>query len=563
MSATRRDLLAALAAVGVGTDPFRRSLVAQAAEQQPNRNPGVTAEMVKQAEWVAGITLSDKERDAVARALTGTMFLVQSARSVPLENAVAPAIYFNPTPGVVPHSSQRGKVVPPTGEVKKPAADDDLAFMPAHQLAQLLASKQVSSVELAKFFLDRLHKYNPALLCVVSFTDDLAMKQAKQADEERAKGQLRGPLHGIPYGTKDLVAVPGYKTTWGAEHFKNQSFDTKATVYAKLESLGMVHLAKTTLGALAMGDRWFGGMTRNPWDVKRGSSGSSAGSSSAVAAGCLPVAIGSETLGSIVSPSRECGVTGLRPTFGRISRAGCMTLSWTMDKIGPLCRNVTDCALMLDALHGADPADPTSVTRPFDWPGSKPLKELKVGYFEGERRPGIEAAKKALTDQGITFVPIKLPTKIPSQALYNILKTETAAAFDDLTREGVNEGIGLWATPFREGRFISGVDYIRANRLRTLLMQDMAKLMETVDLYLGGEDLLITNLTGHPTICLPGGFQKSGENVRPYSVTFTGRLYGESELLAVAKVYQDATEHHLKRPDMSRVTVENAGPSKP
>lgn len=315
MSATRRDLLAALAAVGVGTDPFRRSLVAQAAEQQPNRNPGVTAEMVKQAEWVAGITLSDKERDAVARALTGTMFLVQSARSVPLENAVAPAIYFNPTPGVVPHSSQRGKVVPPTGEVKKPAADDDLAFMPAHQLAQLLASKQVSSVELAKFFLDRLHKYNPALLCVVSFTDDLAMKQAKQADEERAKGQLRGPLHGIPYGTKDLVAVPGYKTTWGAEHFKNQSFDTKATVYAKLESLGMVHLAKTTLGALAMGDRWFGGMTRNPWDVKRGSSGSSAGSSSAVAAGCLPVAIGSETLGSIVSPSRECGVTGLRPTL--------------------------------------------------------------------------------------------------------------------------------------------------------------------------------------------------------------------------------------------------------
>ena len=551
MSTTRRDLLAALAAVGVGTDPFRRSLAASA--QEPKSVAGVTVEMVEHAEWVAGITLSDEERKAVASALTGTKRGIEAGRTVSIPNAVPPAFQFNPTPGERNPPTGRGTVIAPTPDVKKPAADEDLAFMPAHQLARLLDSKQVSSVELTKFFLERLRQYDPALKCVVTFTDDLAMKLAKRADEERAKGQIRGPLHGIPWGAKDLIAVPGYKTTWGAEHFKNQSFEDPATVYSMLENAGMVLCAKLTLGALAWGDKWFGGMTRNPWDVKRGSSGSSAGSCSTVAAGCLPVAVGSETLGSIVSPSRECGVTGLRPTFGRISRSGCMTLSWTMDKLGPICRNVDDCALMLNAMHGADAGDSTAVTRPFDYPTKKPLKEMTVGIFEGNKTPGYELAVKAITEIGVKTVPIKLPTKIPEQALRIILSSETATAFDEITREGVKEGIGMWPTTFREGRFISAVDYIRANRLRSLLMREMAKLMETVDLYLGGSDLLITNLTGHPTICLPAGHQKSGENFRPFSVTFTGRLYGESELLAVAKAFQNATGHHLKRPEMKNV----------
>lgn len=555
--ANRRDLLAALAAVGVGTDPFRRSLAAAA--QDAKAPVGVTAEMVKNAEWVAGITLTDDERKRVATALTGVKRGIEAGQAIRIPNAIPPAFQFNPTPSTMNPVNDSGSVKAPKPDVKKLDKDDDLAFAPAYVLAQLLATKQISSVELTKFFLDRLQKYDAALKCVVTFTDDLAMKQAKKADEERAKGRNRGVLYGIPWGAKDLIAVPGYKTTWGAGHFKDQSFDEPATVYSRLENAGMVLVAKLTLGALAMGDKWFGGMTRNPWDVKRGSSGSSAGSCSAVAAGCLPVAVGSETLGSIVSPSRECGVTGLRPTFGRVSRAGCMTLSWTMDKLGPICRNVDDCAIMLGAMHGADPTDPTAVTRPFNWPLERPLKFLKVGVFEGAGGPGYEDAVKTLKELGVQIVPIKLPANIPQSALRIILTAETATAFDEITREGVKDGIGLWPTTFREGRFITAVDYIRANRLRTLLMRDMAELMVKVDLYLGGNDLLITNLTGHPTICLPAGFRKNGEKELPYSVTFTGRLFGESELLAVAKAYQDATGHHLKRPDMTKVTKENAG----
>jgi Asp-tRNA(Asn)/Glu-tRNA(Gln) amidotransferase A subunit family amidase len=558
MTPSRRDLLAALAATGIGTDPFRRSL-AVAAEQQPKNRTGITEEMVKQAEWVAGIKLSEDEHKALAQALSGAKRNIDAARTVPLPNDVPPAFQFNPTPTELTPNTARGAVAGPKGDVTIPANDDDLAFAPAHELARLLETKQVSSVELTKLFLGRLQKYDPALKCVVTFTDDLALKQAKRADEERAKGTVRGPLHGIPWGAKDLIAVPGYKTTWGAGHYKEQSFDAAATVYNKLEAAGMVLVAKLTLGALAWGDKWFGGMTRNPWDVKRGSSGSSAGSCSAVAAGCLPVAVGSETLGSIVSPSRECGTTGLRPTFGRVSRAGCMTLSWTMDKLGPICRSVDDCALMLGAMHGADAGDPGSVTRPFDWPGRKPLKEIRVGFFEGVKTQGYEAAVGAVKKTGVVMVPIKLPTKVPPNALSTILTVETASAFDDITREGVKDGIGMWPTTFREGRFISAVDYLRAMRLRSMVMRDMATLFESVDLYLGGNDLLITNHTGHPTICLPAGHTKSGETERPFSVTFTGRLYGESELLAVAKAYQDATGHHKKRPDMKLVTKERAG----
>jgi Asp-tRNA(Asn)/Glu-tRNA(Gln) amidotransferase A subunit family amidase len=415
----------------------------------------------------------------------------------------------------------------------------------------LVRTRKVSSAELTELYLDRLKRYDPALKCVVSLTEELARKQAAAADKEIAAGAYRGPLHGLPWGAKDLIAYPGYKTTWGAGHYKDQTLDETATVAERLDNAGAVLAAKTTLGALAMGDVWFGGTTRNPWNVKQGSSGSSAGSASAVAAGLVGFAIGSETLGSIVSPCTRCGVTGLRPTFGRVSRAGCMALSWTMDKVGPIARSVEDCALVFAAVHGADGKDPTAVDRPFDWPCKRPLTDLRVGYTGDPDRDEV----KVLKELGVKLVPVKLPDAAVAP-LRTILSVEAAAAFDDITRDGVTDGLGaLWPRTFREGRFVSAVDYLRMQRVRSRVMAEMAKTMEAVDLYVGGNDLLLTNLTGHPTVVLPNGPTRSGS---PTALTFTGRLWGETELLAVAKAYQDATGHHRKRPDMAKVTKENA-----
>ncbi len=540
----RRELLSAVAGVGFGTGVFHRAVVA-AAEEKP---AGVTADMVKAAEWVAGVTLTDEQRQLVAATMTRTVAGLKRAAETALGNDTLPAIQFNPSPGLPSHVGPLGTVIVPKQQVERPADADDLAFAPLTTLCQLLRTKQVSSVELTKLYLDRLKKYDPLLKCVVSFTDDLALKQAAAADKEIAAGKYRGPLHGVPWGAKDLIAYPGYKTTWGAGHFKDQTLDVKATVAKKLEDAGAVMVAKTTLGSLALGDQWFGGMTRNPWNPKQGSSGSSAGSAATVAAGLVGFAIGSETLGSIVSPSTRCGVTGLRPTFGRISRHGCMALTWTMDKLGPMARSVEDCALVFGAIHGADASDPTAVDRPFDWPGKKGLKDLRVGVFE--KTP--DATRKVLTDLGVTLVPMKLPDEAWTGTISSvILDCECAAAFDDITRAGVKDGIGnFWANTFRSYRFVSAVDYIRANRLRTKLMQAMAKAMDAVDVYVGGNDLVLTNLTGHPTICLPNGFTKLGDAKVPTAITFTGRLYGESDLLTVAKAYQDATGFHKERPAM-------------
>lgn len=540
----RRELLSAFASLGIGTLPFQRSL---AAAIQAEPRIGITPEMIQQAEWVAGIKLNDSERKAVASAVQSNVRGVKAGHAISLPNHVPPAIHFSCVPEEET-TSVRGEVSMAKSVVKKPETNEDLAWQPAYQLAHLLNTRQVSSVDLAKLFLDRLHSHNDKLKFVVTFTDDLAMSQAKQADEERAKGIVRGPFHGIPWGAKDLIAVKGYPTTWGAAHFKNQILPETATVAKTLENAGMVLLAKLTLGALAWGDQWFGGQTRNPWNPSRGSSGSSAGSASAVAAGCVPVAIGSETLGSIISPCRECGVTGLRPTFGRISRAGCMTLSWSMDKLGPMTRSVEDCAVMLGLLHGRDPADAASVTKPFHWPGYRSLKSLTVGYFENATTGSVKEVIETLKGMGCTLKPINLPNRIPMQAMSLILGAEAACAFDELTRDGISEGIGLWPITFREARFTTAVDYLRANRLRTLLMQEMASLMKTVDLYIGGNDLQITNLTGHPSICLPVGHTKSNDRWRPLTATMTGRLFGETELLTVARAYQEATGHHLKRP---------------
>jgi Asp-tRNA(Asn)/Glu-tRNA(Gln) amidotransferase A subunit family amidase len=350
-----------------------------------------------------------------------------------------------------------------------------------------------------------------------------------------------------------LIAYPGYKTTWGAIPFKDQMLDTKATVARRLEEAGAVLVAKVSLGALAMGDRWFGVMTRNPWNPKQGSSGSSAGSACAVAGGLVGFALGTETLGSIVSPCRQCGASGLRPTFGRVSRHGCMTLTWSMDKVGPIARCVEDCALVFGAIHGFDGLDASAVDRPFAWPMRRDLRSLRVGYEEGPVTAKDRDELRVLRELGVQLVPIKLPDKYPVSALRIILDTEAATAFDELTRQGITEGLNSWPLTFRRGQFVPAVEYLRANRIRSLLMQEMEGVVSQVDAYVGGNDLLITNLTGHPTVVMPNGFRNTGMIETPTAITFTGRLYGETELLALANALQRATGFHLRRPPMDKL----------
>jgi Asp-tRNA(Asn)/Glu-tRNA(Gln) amidotransferase A subunit family amidase len=547
---SRRQVLQALGALGIGSTVFQRALAAQA-----EKGTTVTPEMIRQAEWIAGLELSEEDRKATAQAVQQTLRDFQALRHVPLDNHVPPALVFRPTLGQPAGTGRkRGSVelTEPTAP-QRPEADETLAFLPVRKLATLLRTRQLSSAELTKLYLQRLREYDPALHCVVTYTEELALKQAEQADREMAAGRYRGPLHGIPWGAKDLISYPGYKTTWGATPFKDQVLDTKATVARRLEEAGAVLVAKLSLGALAQGDRWFGGMTRNPWNPDEGSSGSSAGSAAATAAGLVGFALGSETLGSIVSPCTRCGVTGLRPTFGRVSRHGCMALSWSMDKIGPLARSVEDCALVFGAIHGADGLDPSAVDRPFSWPLRRDLRTLRVGYVEQRTAAKERRDLAVLRDLGVKLVPIKLPDKLPVFALRYILTAEAATVFDDLTRKGITEGLNTWPGTFRLGQFISAVEYLRANRLRTLLMHQMEEVMATVDAYVGGNDLLLANLTGHPTLVLPNGFQKRANTEVPVALTFTGRLYGETELLALGHAYQQATGYHLRQPPLGKL----------
>jgi Asp-tRNA(Asn)/Glu-tRNA(Gln) amidotransferase A subunit family amidase len=408
-------------------------------------------------------------------------------------------------------------------------------------------------------YLERLKKYDPKLLCVVTITEASALKQAKRADEEIAGGKYRGPLHGIPYGAKDLLATKGYKTTWGSVPYKDQIIDQDATVIQRLEQAGAVLVAKLTMGELAWGDVWFGGMTRNPWNLEQGSSGSSAGPASATSAGLVAFSIGTETWGSIVSPSTRCGVTGLRPTYGRVSRAGAMALSWSMDKIGPICRTVEDCALVFSAILGPDGVDQTVVDLPFNYNPNVKLSQLRVGYlksaFEKDttNKANNEAVLAKLRELGANLIPIELPD-YPINDLSFILSAEAAAAFDELTRSGKDDLLvrqirNAWPNAFRSSRFIPAVEYIQANRVRYLVIQAMAKAMADIDVYVapsfGGNNLLLTNLTGHPCVVLPNGFNKRGS---PTSISFMGRLYDEATTLAVAKAYQEATEFHQKHP---------------
>ena len=546
---SRRELFAVATALGIGSTTFRRAVAVEVLAEPAGP---ITAEMVKNAEWIAGIELTEDQRKQVAGAMTRVKLDFAALHKVEVPNSVPPAIHFLPEivppPKPLPAKDKPvPQIGPPEADENRPKNLDDLAFASLKSLANLIRNKKVSSLELTKLALARFKQYDPALKCVITLTQDVALKQAAQADEEIAAGKYRGPLHGIPWAAKDLIAYPGYKTTWGAGHFKEQSFEEKATVAERLDASGAVLTAKVSLGSLALNDEWFGGKTRNPWNVKQGSSGSSAGSASSVAAGLVPFALGTETQGSILSPCTRCGVTGLRPTFGRVSRHGCMALAWSMDKIGPLARSVEDCALVFAAIHGADGKDLSAIDRPFTWPCTKPLSELRVGFTGAEDRNEL----KVLKEFGVELVPIVLPLKMVLPALQIILTVESSAAFDNVAIEGVTEGLGFWPPTFRNGRFIPAVEYLRAQRVRTLLMREMAKVMEQVDLYVGGNDLVLCNMTGHPTVVMPNGKP-------PEAITFTGRLYGESELLGVAQAYQEATGHHLKHPDMAKVTKELA-----
>ncbi len=548
---TRRAALKKLAALGVGSAIFQRALAAQVQSAA-----AVTPEMIQQAEWIAGLKLSEADRKRVAQDVQRSVSQFEAMRAIPLDNSVAPALVFNPAPANISDKQPTGTVTPiDQAAPKKPESREALAFLPVTELARLLRNRQVSSTELTRLYLDRLKQYDGTLKCVVNLTEAVALKQAEQADRDLAAGRYRGPLHGVPWGAKDLIAYPGYPTTWGAPQYKETVIDTKATVARKLEDAGAVLVAKLTLGALAQGDRWFGGMTRNPWNVKDGSSGSSAGSACATSAGLVGFGIGSETLGSIVSPCTRCGVTGLRPTFGRVSRHGCMALAWSMDKLGPIARSVEDCALVFGAIHGADGLDAAAVNHPFSWPLARDLRALKVGYVGDAKGAADRKELAVLRELGVQLVPLKIQVKQPLAALRLILNVEAAAAFDDLTRKGITEGLNTWPATFRQGQFVPAVEYLRANRLRTLLIRDLEEVMAQVDMLVGGDTLTWSNLTGHPALVLPNGFRKQGDVETPTSLVFTGRLFGETELLAVGHAYQQATGFHLRRPPMEKLTA--------
>ena len=546
-SSNRREMIRGLAALGIGGAVFQRALASQA-EDSPMKP---TAEMVAQAEWVAGVELTDEQREQAASAVDRNQQRAQRIRDLEIDYDVAPAtiLHIGTPPQDNGPPSRTAAPVEWTAPVK-PDKSDDLAFMPVTELSALLRTRQVSSVELTKLYLARLTEHNELLNCVVNLTEELALTQAERADREIASGRYRGPLHGVPWGAKDLIAYPGYKTTWGSSHYRDRTLETKATVADRLDQAGAVLVAKLALGTLAWGDRWFNGMTKNPWNPKEGSSGSSAGSASATVAGLVGFSLGSETLGSIVSPSRRCGASGLRPTFGRVSRWGCMTLAWTMDKIGPICRSMEDCALVFSAIHGRDDLDAAAINAPFNWPPQTD-RIKRVGYLENEGAIEKREELQALKDLGVELKPIKLPHDFPVSEITMVLNTESATNFDHYTKRGETEGPNRWPPIFRAAQFTPAIDYIQANRARKMLMAKMEDVFREVDCYVSGSDLAITNLTGHPSIVMPFGKTKRRGAEVPGSVVITGRLYDDERLVALGRKLQLATGHHLPRPDLT------------
>lgn len=559
----RRAFMGYFAATGLGSTLFPGVLWARVSAGDP-----ITVATIRAAEEIAGLEFDRERREEIVDDLREQREQIEALHRVELPNDVPPALVFDPVPpGMAPPAGNSGEARPMMrGPVQLPAVTDDveaLAFQPVTVLSELIRTGRVTSVQLTEMYLERLRRYDPLLHAVITLTPERALRQARAADTEIAAGRYRGPLHGIPYGAKDLLAVSGYPTTWGAGPFREQTLLGDAEVIQRLDRAGAVLLAKLSLGELAWGDRWFGGMTRNPWNPEQGSSGSSAGPGSATAAGLVGFAIGSETLGSISSPSTRNGVTGLRPTFGRVPRTGAMALSWSMDKLGPMCRSVEDCALVFNEIHGVDGRDPSVYDVPFTWDATVEPRDLRVGFFEEEfardeeeypNRPYDLATLETLRGMGATLIPVRIPAE-PYDAMRLILSAEAAAAFEELTRTGrdqllVNRGPNSWETAFRAARFIPAVDYINANRVRTIAMQRWAELFQAVDVIVAptfSTQLVASNFTGHPAVILPNGFRPDGT---PVSITFLGKLFGDAEVLAVAHAYQQATDWHRRTPTL-------------
>jgi Asp-tRNA(Asn)/Glu-tRNA(Gln) amidotransferase A subunit family amidase len=563
LSFNRRRFLECFSAGGLALMPGALMAVAQ-------DSPRITLEMLQAAEKIAGVSFTNEERQAILARLNsdaGPLPGFDALRRVDL-GSMQPAFVFNPVlPGkTIPN--ERRPLRRQAVEISTPKTEDELAFLPVTHLSKLIETRRVTSTELTKLYLSRLKRYNSKLLCVVNLTEDLALRQAHEADEEIAAGNYRGPLHGIPWGLKDLFAVRGTNTTWGMTPYRNRVIEMDSTVYTRLTEAGAVLVAKLSTGALAVTARWFGGLTRNPWNTDQDASGSSAGPGSATAAGLVAFSIGSDTGGSIIQPSSRNGVTGIRPTFGRVSRHGGMVLAWTQDTVGPLCRSAEDCALVLHAIQGPDGKDNSVIDVPFNWDTSMDVTRLRVGYlraaFEGEinsdpanseaaeferaTRTNNQEALRIIRSLGVNLVPFDLPD-VPIPAIDFIRYAETAAFFDDVTRSGIlaeaEQGPERTTRPIeiRSAYFTPAVEFIQANRFRTYVMQQMDKAMADLDLFIGSNQLL-TNRTGHPVVSVPSGFYRG----LPTALHFTGKIFGDSEILLLAHQFQAATRHHLNYP---------------
>ncbi len=655
LSVSRRRFLAVCSAAGVGQTLLPGALLALTTPHIPQADssggkgapillptpdkslPKITAEMIDHAALIAGITISDDQKSMMLDGLNTQRDDVLEIRKLPLPNSVAPAIVFDPVPGgMALDTTKRSTRMSPAPDLSALTArlssqDPDhaaetLAFATVRELAELLRTKRVTATTLTKMYLARLKRLDAKLHCVITLTEERALKQAAEADTEIANGHYRGPLHGIPWGGKDLLAVKGYPTTWGAAGFEAQTFDEDAEVVKRLDAAGAILIAKLSLGALAQGDLWgylqdpgkpdsgkAGARTRNPWNPRQGSSGSSAGSASATAAGCIGFGIGTETLGSISSPSTRCGVTGLRPTFGFVPRTGAMALSWTMDKLGPICRSVEDCALVLSAIHGPDGRDLSVKPAAFNWDVNYDWRQLRIGYiksaFDTPTMPELKAptaggdaemeafrkrqarmtaalaratydaqyasaALSQITKMGVTLIPVEIP-KLPYSAMVPVLEAEGAAAFDTLTRSGRDKLLAGqqpfdWPNNFRVARFYSAVDYIQAMRARTLAIAAWEQLFKTIDIIVTpsqGAQLTATNLTGYPAVIVPNGLRgpdapsspndvdgavdNAGGPGTPVSLTFLGGLYADARLAAFARAYQQLTGFHKQHPQLT------------
>jgi Asp-tRNA(Asn)/Glu-tRNA(Gln) amidotransferase A subunit family amidase len=508
------------------------------------------------------LDFTDAEADSLLGSVTGFYQLYKGMHKTLPTNDIPFPFAFNPAPAGMKVSTRKEKIfwdIPLRTEL--PANKNELAFYSIPQLAALIFTKKISSVDLTTFFINRLKKWGDTLECVITLTEDLAMQQARQADEELKEGIYRGILHGIPYGLKDLFAVKGYKTTWGTTPYKDQVLDVDSYVYTQLKKSGAVLCAKLSMGALAQNNKWFGGETKNPWNLKEGSSGSSAGSASATAAGLLPFAIGTETLGSIVSPSTRCGATGLRPTFGTISRYGAMVLSWSLDKAGPICRSAEDAAIVYAFIHGTDGNDPSAIRHTFNYTGKTDFTKLRIAYPENYfKQLKADAPEWKVIETYRSLGADVKAINFPDSAMYPvnfiriILSSESAAAFDELTRTNRDDLIerqdkGFWPNSFRAARTIPAVEYINANRYRSQLCERMNAFMNNYDVLIvpsfSGRQLSMTNLTGNPVVVMPIGFNQTGS---PLSITLIGNLYDEATILAAAKAFQDKTDFNKKHP---------------